>query len=165
MKEWWERLNERERWMVTAGAALTLLLLVYALVWQPFQNRLKGLRQAVAQQTADLAWMQQAAQEIKRLEQASSGAEKTSGSDRRSLLTLVDQTAKSAGLGSAVKRVEPQGEDKLRVQLEQVGFDKMIVWLGTLRQQHGVVATNVTVDRQGDSGEVNARLILQGIGS
>ena len=163
MKAWWQRLNARERWMVAGGTTLTLLLLLYALVWQPFQSRLQGLRQQVAQQRVELAWMQQAAKEIKRLTGAAgTGSRPAGASEGRSLLTLVDQTAKTAGLGSAVKRVEPQGEDKLRVQLEQVNFDKMILWLGTLKQEHGVIATNVIVDRQTDNGQVNARLVLQG---
>jgi general secretion pathway protein M len=109
--------------------------------------------------------MQQAAQEIKRLEGTSSTPNATRVSDGRSLLTLVDQTARTAGLGTTVKRVEPQGEDKLRVQMEQVSFDKMILWLSALKQEHGIAAINVIVDRQTDSDQVNARLVLQGTAS
>jgi general secretion pathway protein M len=110
--------------------------------------------------------MQQTTKEIKRLESTDSGAKALQAAGNgTSLLTLVDQTAKSAGLGTSVKRVEPQGDDKLRVQLEQVSFDQMILWLDSLKQEHGVVAINVIVDRQTESGQVNARLLLQGMTS
>jgi general secretion pathway protein M len=165
MRSWWQRLNERERWIVGGGAVLAILLLLYTLIWHPFQTRLKGLRQAIDEQRSELVWMQQAAKEIKRLESTGSAAKALQPGNGPSLLTLVDQTAKSAGLGTSVKRVEPQGDDKLRVQLEQVSFDQMILWLGSLKQEHGVVAVNVIVDRQTESGQVNARLLLQGMTS
>ncbi len=162
MKTWWNGLSERERWLVGGGSVLAALVLLYALLWQPFHNRLRDLRQTVAVQRRDLAWMQQAAAEIKQL-----GAGATPSAPRReagqpSLLTLVDQTARTAGLGSAMKRIEPQGEDKLRVQFEQVGFDPLLRWLGSLEQDYGVIMVNATIDRQTESGRVDARLILQG---
>lgn len=45
--------------------------------------------------------------------------------DGRSLLTLVDQTARAAGLGAALKRVTPQGENRLGVQFDAVEFDQL----------------------------------------
>ncbi len=165
MSAWWQRLNDREHWMVGGSAVLVMMLLFYTLAWQPFQAKLTGLRQAVAQQRKELAWMRQAATEIKRLENTGAASQTPRVGDGRSLLTLVDQTAKTAGLGTAVKRVEPQGEDKLRVQLEQVSFDKVILWLGTLKQAHGVNIVNAVIDRQTDNGQVNARLTLQGVTS
>ena len=164
MKSWWNSLNERERWLVAGSAVLVPLFLSYTLIWQPFHNRLQNLRQTVALQRQELAWMRQAAVEIKQL-----GGTTSSSRPRRqgqqSLLTLVDQSARTAGLGTALKRIEPQGEDKLRVQFEQVGFDQLIHWLGSLEQDYGVTLVNATVDRQTESGRVDARLILQGSAS
>ena len=62
MKAWWESLSTRERALVAGGAAATLALLLYALVWEPFQAGGRRLRQSVAEQRASLAWMRQAAQ-------------------------------------------------------------------------------------------------------
>lgn len=161
MKAWWNQLSNRERWLVGGGSVLTLTLILYALVWQPFQKELGRLRQTVTAQRADLAWMRQAAIEAQRLEnvQTSPKSQLPAGS-RRSLLIVVDQTARAAGLGSAIKRVEPQGDDKVRVWLEQVSFDKLIGWLEALRRDQGIQTANAVMDRQA-SGRVDARLILQ----
>jgi general secretion pathway protein M len=161
MKNWWSNLSERERWITGGGGALTLLFLLYALVWHPFHANLLNLRQTVATQRQDLAWMRQAAAEVKRLS-ASPAAATARQSNPQSLLTLVDQTARTAGLGTVMKRIEPQGEDKLRVQFEQVDFDQLIRWLGSLEQEHGVTSASVTLDRQAEAGRVDARLVLQG---
>ena len=159
MKAWWESLSARERLLVAGGATLTLALLLYALAWQPFQASSRRLRQSVAEQRAELASMRQMAQEIKQLG-GSSG--KPLPADGRSLLTLVDQTARAAGLGAALKRVTPQGEDRLGVQFDAVEFDKLIPWLGALERDHHIAIINLSVDRATATGLVNARLIVQG---
>lgn len=160
MNPWWYSLQPRERWLVGGGGLLAVLVLGYALLWQPFQRDLRQLRQSVAAQRQDLAWMQQAATLVKQLgSSAASPAAATRGG--QSLLTLVDQTAKTAGLANAVKRVEPQGNDKLRVQLDSVSFELLVRWLIVLEQQYRIQIANVTVDRQGN-GLVNVRLVLQG---
>jgi len=159
VKTWWDSLSARERLLVAGGAALTVALLFYALVWQPFQANSRRLRHSVAEQRAELMWMRQAAAEIKRLEHANSTRP---AGDGRSLLTLVDQTARAAGLGSALKRVAPQGDDKLSAQLDAVEFDPFIAWLGALERNHRLTIVNLSVDRTPAAGRVNARAILQG---
>lgn len=158
MKAWWDTLSTRERGLLAGGVALTLLLLFYLLVWEPFQTSNRRLRQSVAEQRADLAWMRQAAQEVKRL-RGIAGAQPTDG---RSLLTLVDQTARAAGLGNTLKRVAPQGDDKLSAQLDAVEFDKLIPWLGALEQDYRITINSLSVDRTDIPGQVNARLVLGG---
>lgn len=160
MKAWWETLSMRERGLVAGGMTLVLILMIYALVWEPFQTSGRLLHQSVAEQRADLVWMRQAAGEVKRLSAAGNGS--GSAADGRSLLTLVDQTARAAGLGPALKRLAPQGEDKLSAQLDAVEFDQLIPWLGALEREHRIAIANLSVDRTGTSGRVNARVILQG---
>ncbi len=164
MKNWWNSLGERKRWLVGSGAVLTAVFLIYALLWQPFHNQRQHLRQAVAAQRQELAWMRQAAVEVKRLGNAESSSTPRRG-EQQSLLTLVDQTARTAGLGTAMKRIEPQGNDKLRVQFEQVNFDQLIRWLGSMEQEYRVTLVNATVDRQPETGRVDVHLVLQGSAS
>lgn len=158
MKAWWETLSARERLLVIGGLGLTLALLGYALVWEPFRTSHRQLQQRVAEQRADLIWMRQAAREVKRL---SGNAGTSPTRDGRSLLTLVDQTARAAGLASALKRVAPQGEDKLSAQLDEVEFDKLIPWLGMLEHDHRIAIVNLSIDRANAIGLVNARVILR----
>lgn len=162
MKAWWETLSARERGLVAGGAALTLVLLLYVLVWEPFRSSGHRLQQSVAERRADLVWMRQAAQEIKRL--SSAGVAQPAGDDR-SLLTRVDQTARAAGLGSALKRVAPQGDDRLSVQLDSVEFDKLLPWLGALERDHRITIVSLSVDRIDVAGLVNARIVLSSPGS
>ena len=156
MKAWWDRLNPRERILTGASGFIVLIVLAYLWVWEPFQARHHRLRQSVAEQRSDLAFMREAAQEIQRL----SGVARLA-SDGRSLLTLVDQTARTAGMGAALKQMAPQGEDRLSARLDAVEFDKLLPWLGALEREHPVVLVNVSVDRTEAAGLVNARIIVQ----
>lgn len=158
MKAWWDNLSIRERTLVAGGTALTLLLVFYLLVWEPLQASSNRLRQTIVDQRTDLAWMQQAAQEVKRLDNLTG----VQADDGRSLLTLVDQTARTAGLGNALKRIAPQGEEQLSAQLDSVEFDKLIPWLGTLEQDYRITIISFSVDRTETAGLVNARIVLGG---
>lgn len=158
MKAWWETLSIRERLLIIGGFGLTLALLGYVLIWEPFQTSYYQLQQRTAEQRAELIWMRQAAREVKRLS-GITGA--SPDGDNRSLFTLVDQTARVAALTNTMKRVAPQGEDKLSAQLDGVEFDKLISWLGTL-DDHRISIVNLNVDRVSAAGLVNARIILQG---
>lgn len=161
MRDKWHRLTLRERWLVGGGSALALALLLYALLWHPFYKRLNELRQTVVEQRAALHWMRQAAVEVKRLSALTDTASQAAQRGGQSLLTLVDQTARTAGLSSALTRVEPQGDAQLRISLEKANFDTLVRWLGALEQEYGVAIVNVVVERQGGSGQVDVRLILQ----
>jgi len=157
MKAWWESLSSRERLLTAGGAALTLALLLYALAWQPFQASHRRLRQSVAEQRAELATMRRMAEEIRRLDGSGKAPPVVDG---RSLLTLVDQTARTAGLGAALKRVTPQGENQLGVQFDAIEFDQLAPWLGALERDHHIAIVNLSVDRIA-AGRVNARATLQ----
>lgn len=159
MKSWWGNLAERERWLMGSGVVLSGLLLFYVMVWEPFDKAHQQLRKSVAQQRAELLWMKQAALEIQRLGQADSTGD--GSNDGRSLLTVVDETARTMGVSGAMKQAMPQGDDKLNAQLDNVTFDQLLPWVGALEKKHAVVLVNLRMDKAGGPGRVNARLLLQ----
>jgi general secretion pathway protein M len=172
IKLWWGQRNQRERLFLGSGAGLLVLLLCYVFFWLPFQDNLSGLRESIVRQRSDLARMQQLAGEIRYLEKrtrsvapsltpASPQPVPGAAASNPSLPTLVDQSARAAGLAGALKRVEPQNDSTLQVQFEQAGFDSLLHWLDSLLQDHGIVVINVIVSKQDAPGRVNARLVLQ----
>lgn len=161
MKDWFNSLAPRERTMVSVAAAVILLALVYVAAWSPLNSGVARLQQSVDEQRALKQWMQQAAAEANRLR---AGAGPGGAGDHRSLLAVVDQTSKQSQLAPAVKRIEPDGQELVRVSLEQASFDDLVLWLGALQRTSGVSVADVSIDRQADSGHVNARLTLKRAG-
>lgn len=157
MRAWFDSLETRERMMVMAGSALLVLFLLYALVWLPVHSGYDALRNTVEEQRKTAVWMQESAQTLATLKRSSGGP----GLGGKSLLSVADSTARAHGLGPALKRVEPEGSDSVRVWLDGASFDVLVKWLGALSTLHGVGAESATVERSAATGRVNARLTLQ----
>lgn len=157
MKDWFAGLERRERMLVAGGGAVLLVLLLYMMIWEPIAGSYRALQDGVAEQKQTLVWMQQAAAELQLLQRSGSGTARGLGG--RSLLSVVDQSARSGGLGPAIKRIEPEGGKGVKVWLEGVAFDPMILWLGKITRTYQIETSIVTIEPQG-GGRVNARLTL-----
>ncbi|CAK0745879.1 Type II secretion system protein M [Gammaproteobacteria bacterium] len=162
MNTWWEELSSQERIMVTLGAGVILAATLFLVVWEPFYAHLRTLRQTVTEERIQVAWMVQAALEVGPLRGIAMVAEKQTGG---SLLALVDRSARAAGMGAGLNRVEPEGKDKVRVWLNDIAFDPLIPWLTELGKTQGVAPESLVIDRQATPGRVNARLVLVGGGT
>lgn len=159
MRAWFDSLEARERLMVAAGAALLVLFLLYVLVWSPIHSGYDALRNSVEEQRSTALWMRESARTLTSLKRNSGKA--AQGLGGKSLLSVADSTARAGGLGPALKRVEPEGRDSVRVWLDGAPFDVLVKWLGTLSIIHGVSAESATLERSDATGRVNARLTLQ----
>ena len=157
MKNFLAGLGARERLLLIAGGGLLALILLYGLAWRPLTEHVGQLRATVTEQQALETWMQGAVDEVKRLR----GTQGANRAERQSLLSLADRTARQSGIGPAVRRVEPEGTDKVRLQLEQAPFDDMMAWIESLVSQYHVHIDTVTVESRDQPGVVNARIILQ----
>lgn len=159
MREWWEGLGTRERFILIAGTLVLAPLLLWAILWRPLVGSVTRLEQEVSAQRENLRWMQNAANELQQLRGGASQA--GAGLGGRSLLAVVDQSARTAGLGAGLKRIEPDGADAVRVRLEGVAFDTLVTWLDQLSRQAGVLASLVSIERDDTApGQVNVRLTL-----
>lgn len=163
MKAWFAGLESREQSLIVAAAIILLCLLLYLGVWQPWQNNLHQLRAEVTQQEQNLAAMQVMADQVKALQTAGKGSVSTRSG--QSLLGLVDSGARSRGLGKAMKRVQPDGSQRVRVWLEDASFDVLMDWLVSLQQGQGVTISSAVFEATGkDNGLVNARLVIETAG-
>lgn len=158
MKEWLANLAPRERRIMVGGAVVLVLLLFYLIIWQPLHTGVAQMRTSVAEQRDTLRWMREAAAEVKSL--ATSGGQGSAGLGGRSLLAVVDQSARSSNLGPALKRVEPEGQNSVRVRLEGASFDAMVGWLSGLARSSQVFATSLSIERADANGQVDARVTL-----
>ena len=159
MIAYWHTLQPRERLILGAGTLLALILLLWALVWEPYVRDGERLAQRVRVEREDLAWMEQAATQVRHLRGSTRLKSRPAG---QSLLALVDSTARTHQLGTALKRVQPDGQRAVRVWLEQAQFDTLLVWLERLASDYGVHVSGLVLERGEVAGQVNARVVLDG---
>jgi general secretion pathway protein M len=156
MKEWFESLEQRERRLILSGGITLLVLGIYFLGWEPFINGLHDLRESTQRKQLELAWMQNAVQEVKQLQATQSTPVRFSSG--QSLLGVIDRSAKTKQLGDSVKRVQPDGTSKARVWLENAKFDTVVGWLEELEIRYGVSVDTITFEKQEEEGLVDARI-------
>ncbi len=155
---WLARQSRRDRIVLAIGVVFVVATLAWAFVWQPLRSGTASLAEQKRTAEADLAWMREAAASLK----ASRATGAASGLDRagRSLLALADATARDAGLGPPLKRVEPVAEGRVNVWLENASFDVCVAWLEDIGRRYGVTVEELSIDRAANAGMVNARLTL-----
>lgn len=156
MKQWFLSRSTRERLLLTLAAAGLSLLMLYLLIWEPLSTAITRQQAHAVKQRDTLAWMQQAATEVRTLR-----ARATTDADSSvSLLTLVDRTARQAGIRERVRQLKPTQDDVLQLWMEQVSFDTLIEWLGALEARHAVSVRSATIEQREHNGLVDVRINL-----
>lgn len=157
--EWFYGLTARERQLVLAAAGAVVAAVFFLGVWQPLDRAVADLRDRVERERALAAWIAGARAEADDLR---GRHPQTPVRDRnQSLLSLVDRTSREAGLGKAVRRIQPNGDDQTEVTLEGAGFNALIFWLRDLERDYGTRPAALTVNRGEEPGTVSARLTLR----
>lgn len=158
MNAWWAGLAARERVMLGGGGLVLALVLLYLLIWEPLAAQRQQLRADISALSADLAWMQQVAGQVKR--RAAQQGNQPAAAAGGSVLTLVEVSARAAGLHGSLERVQPEGQGA-RLWFAETGFDGLLHWLGELEQRQGLRVSQLAVDAGNAPGTVTARIMVE----
>jgi len=164
VKSWFENLDIRERRLIVIAAALLVLLLLYLLVWKPISGEYRRLDTSIKEKEKTVSEMETLAAEVSQLQRNKPRAPVRSDTGG-SLLGKIDKTAKANGLGAAVKRVRPDGDNKASVTLEGAEFDRVVVWLENLQRRESINVISNTIEKEKEEGLVSMRIELQESGS
>jgi len=150
----YDSLAESERLIVNAVGVLILLVMIFLLLILPAQRSLDQAQIKLTSMQSLLSWMKDN-ESVAREANSSGVANKTN----QPLQTIVTSTAPAMGI--TVKRYEPDSNDKLRVWLEKVSFDKTMRWLHQIENRYGIRVINISVDADREEGLVSVKLVLQ----
>ena len=159
MNAYWASLNRRQRGLLMLGGGVLVGAALFLLAWEPMVAARDQQRERVAAQQATLDWLEAVAPVAAELRRH--GDRERARSDR-SLLGLADETARAGGLAGALTRIEPVGEDRVRVWLDDANFLSTMQWLEQLAASHPVTVSQLDLERGRGSGLVNVRVTLVG---
>lgn len=162
MTAWWEGLQARERAWIAGGLLALLTALAWAYVWQPVVETRDRERVRVAEQLALIEWLDAVTPVAVELRRTATPATAMEG---RSLLGLVDETARAGGLAEALQRIEPAGDGQVRVWFGEADFAAVMSWLERLAAAHPVTVEQLNAERAAQAGRVNVRITLAHFGS
>lgn len=158
MKDWFMGLESRERALVSIGAVLVAVTMIWAVLINPLYSASAATGSRVESKRNTLAFLRSATAEL-----AASAHLPAAGPDLagQSLVVLVDRSAREAGLGAALTRNQPVGDDGIRVRLENAPFESLARWLAAINAGAGLSIESASFDRAPDEGLVNASLVLR----
>ena len=146
LRKRWVQLAPRERLSVTVlGVCVLLTILVFG-IWMPSHRAAEKARMAHDSNRELLLWMKANADRARSAPSASG----------ESVLGAVNGAAGTVGL--ALSRIEPEGDQAVRVWVERGDFNTVAKWLAQLSAS-GIVATEAQVEKQATGG-VSGRFTL-----
>lgn len=81
--------------------------------------------------------------------------------DGHSLMAVLDASSNELEIKPAIKRMIPEGDDKVTLWLENIAFDKLTNWLAVLETKHAITVDQISINReQTNKGVVTAKLLL-----
>lgn len=144
--ESWQKLQPRERTIVSWGALATMLMLLYALVWSPWHAAIGHMESVVLFKRVDLVWMRQQATALG-VSGAVAAQDNVKGASQ-SLMAVVERSAKASGVGESIQQMIPrQNNTEVSVVLESVSFSKWLRWVDMLEKQYAVTVKQLSAER------------------
>lgn len=159
MKQVLLQLSLRERILLIGGLSVLLMSGLYAFTYLPLIEEQQRLNTAIDAQRQLKIYLQgigaEAALQV-------NTAEATEIADTaQSLIGIIDTGSEQAGIKAAVKRLIPEGPDKVTLWLEQCNSDQLLAWLVKLDKEHAITVQQITVSReQANAGLVSGKLLL-----
>jgi len=160
---WYNKLQQREKNMLLAMSTLIIVTLFYLLVWEPVFKSTEQQLERLQSQTKVLSWMKGAETEINTIRSA--GQFISPKYTSMSINALIERSAISAGIRSAINKMDSGKKQEIKVQLKSVAFDRLVQWLGKLQMEYGVIPKHLTINQTEKSGLVSCRITLEKISS
>src|SRR5256886_12997172 len=155
----WNALGARERRVASGLAVFFGAVLFYRLVWTPVGGGLARARSRLVSVQAQLARVQEQAARVASMRAAPRVTLPANPA------AAVGQAAERQGLRERLKRTDAEGENAVRVQIEDAPFAALMAWLVELQQQTGLPAESATLERGANPGTVDRRLLLRAPGA
>lgn len=160
MRSWFESLAERERIFVLTAAAVVVLAAFWFGIWMPLDGGQKSAAARVDTWRISLAELQPLKIQI----QSSGSGQPVQAAPNQSLVVIVDSTLRQRGLYDSLQRSQPNPSgDSIRVEFESAEFDDLMLWLGDVNRQFGLLVQSgsFSVASGENAGRVNSTLTLE----
>ena len=152
-------LSPRERLLSVGVVVFIVFYGLYQLIIAPIAAEKILLEQKINAQ-------QQSYQTIKKISVEVAGLRKNQqdtvkSEEGQSLMAVIDTSGTQLEIKPAIKRMIPDGADKVTLWLENIAFDKLTNWLAVLETKHAIKVDQISVNReQTNKGTVTAKLLL-----
>lgn len=156
LRRQYDGLPARDQLALKVLVVALVVALAYFAAWVPAKNYMESAERQLQKSQEVLATVEANKAALRKLSRNSGS--NTKRLDSQQLVSSVTNLAKRQGV--ALKRFEPSGENKVKVWVDSVSFDKMIAWLAAMDRTLKVSVDQISLETEEESGLVSARLTL-----
>lgn len=147
IKEWWEGISAREKQLVSVAGGVSLLVIVYYLIWVPVSSNLEVSQQKLKNTEQTLHWVET---NVEKLLVEGVKQDKTAAT-KQNLSRLISRTAKRNNIN--ISRIQNQNE-QVDVWINEVEFTAFLKWVTALKNDEKVNVINVDINQNQTEGMV-----------
>ena len=152
MNQYWQNLNERERWMVILAGGTTIIYLIYLLVYSPLVTAVQNKTEQLIDKRETLQWLQQVRSQAK--------TEKKKTLSNSKLLTLIDQQLKSNKSLNFPHNIQQTNTGDIQLTFDRVPFNLFMQWLGELNHHYNLRIQQLQIEKLDTAGMVKLQSII-----
>jgi len=152
-------LSPRERFLSAGTIAGIVFYCFYLIIYKPIASENILLEQKINAQHQTYQQLKIISAEVNVLRTNNSIPIGDDGT--QSVMAVIDTSSKQFEISQATKRIIPEGTNKVTLWLENIAFNKLILWLAELETKHSIKVDQTSViNQKTKSGMVNAKLFL-----
>jgi len=149
---YWGSLKEQEQRLVMIAAGVFVIFILVVGIIKPLNKAVEDAEKSVQRQQSLKVFVEQS---IGKLKAAGSSVRASSGN----LSQLVNRSRGRYDIN--ISQMQPSN-DSLRVNIENVEFNKLMGWLDELANQHNVTIANLDISQGDEVGYVRvSRLVIE----
>lgn len=158
MKQWFMMLSSREKTIVSVGAVLVPLLLLWLVVLQPTMNKHAQLDEQIKDRNNILQTMRSQSAEVKLLQQNGGNQKKvTTGNPQQK----VEGALRTWRLRSSLGVMSAPNSSSVKLNLRDAEADNIMRFLFDLETKYGLSVKDFSMKPTKDIGKANASLTLE----
>ena len=147
MKEHWDKLSERERWMLVIGGAFFVIYLLYATIYSPLISALQQRAEQLIEKKETLAWMQTVRQQY-----VAKNSPKALHAGQ--LLTVLTDELKKTSFQSFSYRLQQTSSNDIQLSFAKVPYNLFLAWLWRINEHYTLAIKQWNVARTDAPGIV-----------
>ena len=150
---YWNNLNERERWMAAIGSLCVLIYLFYLLLYSPLASSVQTKSRQLLEKKEILAWMQQVRQQPRnqKTAQVISNAK---------LLALIGSQFRDNNFRQFPYQLQQTGTGDIQLSFDRVPYNQFLSWLWSLANDYSITLKQFSVERTDTPGIVKVMLVI-----
>lgn len=150
----WQGMPANDRRALTILGLFGAVLFVIFGLFQPAKNYFDRAQNSALESRKLVEWINSQKPQLARLQSVRAETGAAEG-------TLLQRaTAAAAARQVAIKRVEPEGDTRIRLWIDEVRYQDLQQWLNDLQQQK-IVIRSLNIDALDEVGMVSSRLTLE----